>query len=305
MTETDPLSILLVEDDVEDADIFCRYVRQMNTYGGDVTVARGTSEGRQQLREKGFDIVFVDLRLAGSGSGMDLLTDVQEHFPHIPAIMVTGTGDETRAVEAMKAGAYDYLVKDELNSWNLERSIRHTLEKARLEKERTQLLQRLQKLTVTDELTGLANRRRLETKLNEEIHRSKRNQSPFSVLMIDLDRFKSVNDEYGHQRGDEVLKLCARTLQEQTRRTDLAARYGGEEFCVLLPDTELQGAACAAGKIRRAVEELPDPVPTVSIGIASWEPDVSAEDLIDRADEALYAAKENGRNRTASWPIPV
>jgi diguanylate cyclase (GGDEF)-like protein len=296
------LNILLVEDDDEDAEIFRRYVRRMPSCRARVHRAVTTAEGLERLSRESFDVLFVDLRLAGSINGLELLEKAREMFPQVPPIMVTGTGDETKAVDAMKAGAYDYLVKDQLTSWGLERAIRNTLEKFRLEQERELLMERLQKLTLTDELTGLANRRRLERNIRREIRRSNRSKKTFCVLMIDLDRFKRVNDRYGHQKGDEILQSFAHVLESVLRSTDVAARYGGEEFCVLTIETGIDGALMAAEKIREAAEAQPSPAPTVSIGVAAWEPSLSADELIGRADEALYAAKENGRNQTLAWP---
>ena len=159
---------------------------------------------------------------------------------------------------------------------------------------------KLSEMIATDELTGVANRRRLMEKLNEEGQRSGRTGRPFALLMVDLDRFKTVNDRYGHQTGDLVLRECAATLQSHVRATDLVARYGGEEFCVVMPETELEGAGVLAERLRVAVMGLPDPVPTVSIGIAVWQEGFNVDRVLSDADKALYRAKEAGRNCVAA-----
>lgn len=153
-----------------------------------------------------------------------------------------------------------------------------------------------------DWLTSLNNHRNFHERMEEEISRSSRFGKVFSLIMIDLDLFKSYNDLFGHLAGDEVLRIVARTIDNSVRNVDLAFRYGGEEFAVILPETRLEDAYRVAERIRRAIEtgtsSLPMPV-TASLGVASWPVDgVMREELIARADAALYQAKEKGRNQT-------
>jgi len=162
----------------------------------------------------------------------------------------------------------------------------------------------LERLSVTDALTGLYNRRLLLETLGHEIQRSKRTEQPFGVLMLDIDAFKAFNDTFGHQAGDRALVMVAQVIGESVRVLDTVARYGGEEFVVVLPETDLAGAADTAERIRVAVEEsqLPlgerDAGVTLSIGVAEFPADGVAVDLIiGSADQALYRAKEGGRNR--------
>ncbi|WP_434581288.1 GGDEF domain-containing protein [Pseudomonas sp. Z5-35] len=159
----------------------------------------------------------------------------------------------------------------------------------------------LAQLASVDPLTGLANRRTLDQTLHLEWLRAQRSGQPLSVLMIDADHFKALNDRLGHQRGDQALRALAQLIGEHVRRpADLAARYGGEEFSVVLPETTTAGAFSMAQNIREAVEQLPGDVPmTVSIGIATWAqgPYSELEQLLLAADKALYQAKASGRNR--------
>ena len=162
-------------------------------------------------------------------------------------------------------------------------------------------------LARTDGLTGLNNRRRLDEMLDQEWHRARRNHSIFSLLFVDIDRFKVYNDTYGHQAGDDVIATIAKCIGDSIRRPgDIAARYGGEEFIVVLPDTSLEGASCLAESIRAAVSQLcvehsgsEFGYITVSIGCAAWEPEHDADvaSVIRSADEALYKAKTTGRNK--------
>lgn len=161
----------------------------------------------------------------------------------------------------------------------------------------------LKQLASTDPLTGLNNRRFIEPQLEGEVSRAKRHNSHFSVLLADLDHFKQVNDQYGHDIGDGVLREIALRISSQLRREDRAARWGGEEFLVLLPETEIEQAMIVAEKIRAVVGEQPIKVDgftiplTISLGVASTAGDSDARTLVRRADQALYRAKQSGRNR--------
>jgi diguanylate cyclase (GGDEF)-like protein len=281
MSKAEMIRALLVEDDDEDADILRRYMSRLADYSVTVTHVHSAEEALAAISGDGFDLVFLDMHLGGA-DGMGLL-DRLKGFCDTPVIVVTGTGDEARAVEAMKAGAYDYLGKDTLTVDLLERAVRYACRRHLLEQERARMVEKLAELSVTDELTSLANRRSLSQRLEEEAKRSARTGRAFAVLMIDLDHFKEVNDRHGHQVGDSVLQQCARMLKENIRGTDFVARYGGEEFCVVLPETSLQGAQHVAEKLREAVANLPHPVPTISVGVAVWQPQVSADELLGQA----------------------
>ena len=157
----------------------------------------------------------------------------------------------------------------------------------------------LEQLSVTDALTGLLNRRYLDKRLIEEIQRSKRHRFPMSLMMLDIDGFKPYNDTFGHQAGDQALKIVAGILQDILRGDDVAARYGGEEFAILLPQTTSSEAAAIAERLRQRIEhtEFPKRKITVSIGIASCSNDIDTPaDIIGAADHALYEAKNHGRN---------
>jgi diguanylate cyclase (GGDEF)-like protein len=172
--------------------------------------------------------------------------------------------------------------------------------------ENADLHETVQRQAVTDELTGLSNVRQLHTTLDREMERSRRFRSPLGLVMLDIDDFKQVNDEFGHQQGDEVLSAVARVLRQHSRDIDEPARYGGEELAVVLPETECDGAAQVAERIREAIEGLRiarvdgsgELTVTASFGVASVPE--TAEDkgsLIAAADAALYRAKRAGKNR--------
>ena len=166
----------------------------------------------------------------------------------------------------------------------------------------------LQELALRDGLTGLLNRRHWENCVEHEFARHMRYETPVSLVMFDIDHFKSVNDQYGHQIGDEVIREVARVTRNLARETDYAGRYGGEEFVVLLPDTSLSGAGQFAERLRLAISKLSvdhegKPLQfTVSLGVACLDNKMNSHaDLIERADKALYQSKENGRNQTTVY----
>jgi diguanylate cyclase (GGDEF)-like protein len=161
-----------------------------------------------------------------------------------------------------------------------------------------------EQLSVTDALTGLLNRRYIEERLLEEVKRSNRHGFPMSFMMLDVDNFKSYNDQFGHPAGDEALRTAAHVIRETLRGADVAARFGGEEFAILLPQTTGAEAVAIAERIRQNLEltKFPHRQVTASIGVASCSADLCASDmLIHSADKALYAAKHEGRNRVLAY----
>ena len=165
------------------------------------------------------------------------------------------------------------------------------------------------RLAITDSLTGIFNRRHLFFLAENELERSRRYHHPLAVLMIDLDRFKQVNDRFGHAVGDKTLQLLVETVGDNLRKVDIFGRYGGEEFAVVMPETNLDQAILAAERLRQIIASLSINLPgisfqiTTSIGLAfkGDSEDISLELLINRADEALYRAKHQGRNRVCVW----
>lgn len=173
-----------------------------------------------------------------------------------------------------------------------------------LEKRVEERTRELEKLAVTDPLTGIKNRGEIMKCLNHELERCRRHMHDFSLLMIDLDYFKAINDQFGHQAGDAVLVAASAVFKKSCRLNDLIGRYGGEEFLFLLPDTDLQEAGLFAERVRHEIESLKIPANhkhtvtcTCSIGVAQYDRTQSDAELLQAADEALYQAKEASRNR--------
>jgi diguanylate cyclase len=170
--------------------------------------------------------------------------------------------------------------------------------------------QKLVELNMRDGLTGIYNRGFMETKLSEEYFRHKRYSRAFSIVMFDIDHFKKVNDEHGHQCGDFILKSLSSRISAAIRNIDFLFRYGGEEFCCILPETDLEGAELVAERFREAIMDMENNFNgsvikiTISLGVADLNHDMeSPNDLIQRADEALYEAKRGGRNRVESYSV--
>jgi diguanylate cyclase (GGDEF)-like protein len=232
-------------------------------------------------------------------------------------IILTMQESVDRLVEAFDAGADDYLVKPVAQKVFFAR-LRAAQRVVRLQEElafdREQLLrfskdlaasnERLQRLALTDALTELPNRRFAMERLEQEWALSKRGDRTLSCMMVDVDYFKPINDKFGHQAGDEALKCIANTLRQSARTQDVVCRYGGEEFLVICPDTGIDAAYQCAERLRLNVAALKfksqgaDIRLTISVGVAQKKGGIaSIEDLLHRADECLYAAKQGGRNR--------
>jgi diguanylate cyclase (GGDEF)-like protein len=221
----------------------------------------------------------------------------------IPVIFVTAMDLEEDETKGLALGAIDYITKP----------IRPPIVRARvrnhLELKRYRDL--LERLTTTDGLTGIANRRRFDAFLESEWSRARRSQKPLSLIMLDIDFFKAFNDHYGHLAGDDCLRQVAQCLADGVRRpADLVARYGGEEFACLLPETTAMGAVTMAKRFLESMEELNIPHAyseaadhvTLSMGVATLVPLVGqpSSDLVRHADQLLYEAKQNGRNQFRS-----
>lgn len=170
-------------------------------------------------------------------------------------------------------------------------------------------LEHVRREAMTDGLTGLANRKAFDSEFDRIFQDAEKSKQGFTLLMLDIDHFKSFNDNFGHQVGDQVLRLVARTLKDSIKGKDFAARYGGEEFAIILPDTDLAGAVIVGNALRKAVASK-DVINrstgkvlgriTMSVGVAEYIADKTVEDIIERADSALYTAKNSGRNQVAT-----
>ncbi len=258
------------------------------------------------IMEQPPDVVLCDLVMPGfDGLKFLGLKASRKELEQIPVIILTAEDDLDRKAEILERGASDYVTKPFHEKELLARVRIHTKLKL-LQDELREKNAQLEALAVTDALTGLANRRHLMEKLEQEVERARRYKTPLAVVMIDIDHFKQVNDTHGHAMGDEVLRNIGKLMKSGVRTTDMAARYGGEELTLVLPHTDLPTALQVAETLRKRFADLEhthDGISlrkTASFGVAAREGQGEApgsEDLLKAADEALYRAKQGGRNR--------
>ncbi|HKB57030.1 MAG TPA: diguanylate cyclase [Lacunisphaera sp.] len=290
--------ILLIDDDDRQQHMVQLHLAKFRREHFELDYAPTYEAGLKKLLGGTCAACLLDYHL-GDRDGLDLLREALIAGCEIPVIMLSADDTEEVDIAAMEAGAVDYLVKTTLNSRLLERALRYALKLG-------ETLAQLRQLAQRDELTRLFNRREFQRILDEEWDRSVRFNRPFTLVMVDIDHFKKINDTHGHQVGDEVLRHVASLLAGQVRNVDRVARYGGEEFAVIMVETDRKSAIEGMQRLGRLLAETPCVVPvsnlmvevTLSAGVATSLDGVgSATGLVAAADKALYAAKAGGRNR--------
>ena len=276
--------------------------------------ALGGGEGMEKAEKTKPDLILLDVHMPET-SGFDVCRDLKANATtqSIPVIFLTGDADVDQKVLGFELGAVDYIQKP-FNSAELSARVRAALRTKRFQ---DMLAQR----AMIDGLTGLWNRTHFEMRLQEEVAATQRYDRPLSLIMLDVDHFKKLNDNHGHPFGDEVLQAVGEALSQTARTSDWACRYGGEEFSLILRETNLEGALILAERLRKLIEGLTlrnkgeDVKVTASFGVSCSELcmnplDFSRRWLITSADGALYASKHAGRNRVrfaeqkATAPVP-
>jgi two-component system cell cycle response regulator len=231
-----------------------------------------------------------------------------ERTRNVPILCVAEAEENARLVRGLEIGVNDYLLRPIDKNEMLAR-VRTQVRKKRFAERLRDNVQMSIEMAVTDGLTGLHNRRYMESHVSTLVEQAAARGKPLTVLVLDIDYFKAVNDTYGHDAGDDVLREFSMRLKKSIRGIDLACRYGGEEFVVVMPDTDMAVAAAVAERVRRGIATEPFPVSqgqkhlevTISIGIASLVRTTdTAADILKRADQALYRAKRDGRNRVVA-----
>ncbi len=308
------VKILLVEDNAVDAQLAQDILSDWNADQFEVVHVTDLKQALAALGRDRFQAVLLDLSLP-DGHGLATLQEVQGTSPGIPIVVLSGFADQAAALQAVQQGAQDYLVKGQIQGDLLARSIRYAIERKRTEERLTYLAQ-------YDQLTGLVNRALFRDRLEQAVVRARRTNQGFALLLLDLDRFKAVNDTLGHDAGDAVLKIVAERLKSCVREVDTVARMGGDEFTVILEGTASEAGAETVAK--RIVQTLAQPCAVsdrqvsigTSIGGTLFPQDQSdLDDLLKHADSAMYQAKHRGGDTfvlfapvqtpfpsTSSWP---
>lgn len=293
--EREIIQLLLVEDNSSDAFVVESLLDSSKTAHYVITCVKTQAAAIHAIAHHHFDVCLLDMTLPDS-NGFSAMIDIQEKVPDMPVLILTGINDMALAKRAVGRGAQDYLLKDEMDVAGLVRAIDYAIERKHLEKE---LFQRANH----DMLTGLANREFFTNRLTIEIAQTGRSNVAVTVLFIDLDRFKPINDAYGHDAGDEALRIVAQRIKKTLRVYDMAARVGGDEFAVLLDN--INNPRDAANIAQKIVNVLSEPILHqnhslaigASVGIAILDNSLlTADSLLQHADTAMYYAKKEGGN---------
>jgi two-component system, cell cycle response regulator len=303
----EPGRILVVDDNQDNIAIIATRLRYR---GYEILEASDGAQALAHVRDGRPDLILLDVMLPDI-DGYEISRRIKgaQDLPFIPIILVTARDSTQDKVAGLDAGADDYLTKP-INFPELEARVRSMLRIKRLQDELEEKNRELERLSISDGLTGLFNHRHIHGLLYEEYERVARTKDCMSVAMFDLDRFKLVNDTFGHQAGDRVLIELADILRESARDIDRLGRYGGEEFIALLPETCIDDAAVFVERVRREVARRSFDVGrteplrmTLSAGVATYPHELvdSLETLVRLADQALYAAKAAGRDRVVRF----
>jgi len=304
--------VIVVEDSPTDQFLIRRALEKYEEIDFDIALLPSTKGLIRLLEKTAVDLLLLDYSLPGR-SGLEFLRELAVGQEYPPIIMLTGSGDELVAKEAIRAGASDYFLKSQIEARALGTIISECLVRAAREKDARRQKLEAERLAVIDPLTDLYNRRYLADVLRRECGRVGRYGGTLSCLMIDIDGFKQYNDIHGHLRGDAILRQVATLIGRSVRDCDIAARYGGDEFCVVLTETDHQGASNLAKRLRLSIVENclmaggNAPAVTASIGVftTTGQPSPYPESLIDGADRALRRAKGAGKNRVHTISISV
>ena len=301
--------ILVVDDSASIRSQIRGVLRQVEGFDEFIEAGDGL-QAFKLMHERQPDLVVCDLIMpVFDGLKFLALRATRPELANIPVIMLTAEGDANRKVEVLDQGASDYVTKPFDDRELLARVKVHYRLKV-LQDQLREANKRLEALADTDGLTGLFNRRYFDALLLRELQRTERYKAPLGLVLLDIDHFKRVNDDFGHSMGDEVLRNVSRLVTSSVRVTDSAARYGGEEIAIVFTQTSAQGVAEVTERLRQRLADFYHDYQgmrlkcTASFGISVCDGrglTPNAKELIDRADRALYRAKRAGRNCVVPW----
>jgi two-component system cell cycle response regulator len=293
--------ILIVDDRPASAERIHGMLQGAHT----VDIETDPNEALFHAAEGNYDLVIVSLALENF-DGLRLCSQVRslERTRNVAILAIADADNNTRLVRGLEIGVNDYLTRP-IDKNELMARVRTQIRKKRYTERLRDNVQMSIEMAITDALTGLFNRRYMETHVGTLVEQATSRGKPLTVLVLDIDYFKSINDSWGHDAGDDVLREFAVRIRKSIRGIDLACRYGGEEFVVVMPETDMAVATMVAERLRRRIASEPFPIQqgarsvevTISIGIATLGRDEDAAMVFKRADQALYRAKRDGRNR--------
>lgn len=291
-------SILIVDDDTAIRESVEEYLKLLKF---EVRSAANADDALNILTDFTADVVLTDIMMQGM-DGLELTRKIKESY-ECDVMVMTGYSADYSYEEAIQAGASDFIFKP-FRFEELDLRIKRVLREAAFKRERSLLLKKLEKLAITDALTGLYNSRHFFSQIKTEIKRYNRYSRPLSLLILDIDFFKDYNDTWGHLEGDKVLMGIGHTINGCMRSMDTAYRYGGEEFAIILPETSLNKACVVGARIKDNIaSQMFEPEPgikksvTVSIGATQLVTGEDFSSFIRRTDKALYRSKDSGRNK--------
>lgn len=298
------MKILLVDDDKLDRVVITKTLRQSNL---EVTVVEAVTvdEGLKYYEEEDFDIILLDYSMP-QRDGIEMIVEIRNEFKTTTTaiVMMSSSANESLAIDCIKAGAQDFLIKSEISEERLRRALLHATTRFELENQLYQTYQKVKLLAETDSLTGLPNRYFFDESLKQAIASNKRSERNLALLLLDLDNFKLINDNFGHDIGDVLLKRTVMRIRGCLRGNELLSRLGGDEFAITLSDLDTnEHASLVASRIIRVMQKPIDIAgttinTTASIGIALHPDNGScSEELFKYADIAMYRAKKQGRNQ--------
>ncbi len=288
------LKLLLVEDDPEDKEIFNRMLSKIDGLTYSVKWCSSFASGKQEILNDQYDVIFMDYRL-GEDDGVSLLRYAKEHGCRAPIIFLSSETGREIYKEIKQWGALNYLKKGEVTPDHLAIAIDYAIEIAAQ-------YQLLREIASRDGLTALYNHGEMHLLLEKEMNHARRYNTSLSLIMLDIDYFKAINDSFGHLVGDCVLQWLAGLIKESSRSCDINGRCGGDEFVIILPETSGDSAYKKAESLRQLVEKNPYSDETVSLpvtisaGVSELSGDDTKVSFIDKADKALYCSKSMGRN---------
>ncbi|MDA0656945.1 MAG: GGDEF domain-containing response regulator [Proteobacteria bacterium] len=293
------IKILVIEDNGEDFVLLTAIVSQIPNQKYDLDFAGDWASAEKMLAKNSYDVVITDYYLA-SESALDVIAGIKTLGYDVPVVVLTAASSLDSDMQAMEIGAYDYLEKGSVSPEIFDRCVRYVL--ARVDAEA-----QIRVAAFYDDLTGLPNRRLLIEKMESAFERSKRRESEVSILLIDLNEFKPINDNYGHEAGDAVLVEVAQRLRDAVRKTDTAARWGGDEFIIVLEDFKDRGnAATVAEKVMSNLEKPIEYKGNIfkvsgSFGMVFYpEFALDVDEIISVADKAMYQAKKINKSTGAA-----